>query len=52
MKTAIEILDELEDILETKCFTTNNMFGNDDDLIRASIVLDEIEKLREENENK
>ena len=41
-----DILDELEDLLEEKAFTTNNVFGEDDDLIRVSVVSQIIEELR------
>lgn len=48
MNSPKDILDELEDLLEEKAFTTNNLFGEDDDLIRASVVLQIIEELRRE----
>jgi hypothetical protein len=46
MKDPKDILDELEDLLEEKAFTTNNVFGEDDDLIRVSVVSQIIEELR------
>jgi hypothetical protein len=42
-----EILDELEDMLEEKAFTANNLFGEEDDLIRVSVVLEVIQELKE-----
>ena len=48
MKNPKDILDELEDLLDEKAFTTNNLFGEDDDLIRVSVVLQIIEELRRE----
>lgn len=47
----IKILDELEDILETKVFTVNNLLGSEENLIDVELVREAIEDLREELQN-